>query len=93
MSWIVYNGSVLQYCFVYRQVQNLNVTNKFITNDSFKWLGIYGVHTGKENDDRDIIKSISLMNFQYQYGNSLIKGTHGIHMAMCMRPITGVITQ
>ena len=93
MTVMVYNGSVLQYCIVYRQVQNFNITNKFITNNNFKWLDIYVVHTEKEKDHKGIMKSISVMNFQYRYGNSMIKGTHDVCTALCNGPITVVITQ
>jgi hypothetical protein len=74
-------------------MQNLNVTNKFITNDNFKLPGIYVVLSEKENDHRGIRKNTSLMNFQYPCSNVLIKRTHGIHMAICIRPVAGVITQ
>ena len=56
LSLMVYNGWVLQYCIVYRQVQNLNVTNKFITNDNVKWLDIYVVRFEDESDHKGIIK-------------------------------------
>lgn len=41
---------------VYSRVQNLNVTNKFITNDNFKWLDIYVVHIEEDSDHMGIIK-------------------------------------